>query len=51
MTMTDYYKLLGLLPNEYKEEIKKAYRQLALRYHPVRNPGDKNSEALFKKVT
>ncbi|UKJ07918.1 J domain-containing protein [Solitalea lacus] len=49
--MTDYYKLLGVLPNATTDEIKKSYRQLALKYHPDRNPGDKNSEDFFKKIT
>ncbi|GAB2996807.1 hypothetical protein GCM10027284_13060 [Cyclobacterium sediminis] len=49
--MTDYYKLLGVLTTSTTEEIKKAYRQLALKYHPDRNSGDKKSEAFFKKVT
>jgi hypothetical protein len=49
--MTDYYKLLGVLPTSTTDEIKKAYRQLALKYHPDRNPEDSISEAYFKKVT
>jgi hypothetical protein len=49
--MTDYYKLLGVLPTATTEEIKRAYRQLALKYHPDRNSGDKSSEAFFKRVT
>ncbi len=49
--MIDYYKLLGVLPTATSEEIKRAFRQLALKYHPDRNLGDKNSEAFFKKIT
>jgi hypothetical protein len=48
--MIDYYKLLGVLPTATTDEIKKAYRQLALTYHPDRNPGDRKSEVYFKKV-
>ena len=47
----DYYELLGVSRNASEEEIKKAYRKLALQYHPDRNPGDKQSEENFKEVS
>ncbi|HEX9662762.1 MAG TPA: molecular chaperone DnaJ [Candidatus Binatia bacterium] len=47
----DYYELLGVSRNASEEEIKKAYRKLALQYHPDRNPGDKQSEEKFKEVS
>lgn len=50
MTKKDFYEILGLQSNATPEEIKKAYRQMALKYHPDRNPGDKNSEEKFKKA-
>jgi curved DNA-binding protein CbpA len=49
--MTDYYKLLGIQPDASIDEIKRAYRQLALRYHPDQNPGDQNAETHFKRIT
>ncbi len=49
--MEDYYKVLGVEKNASTEEIKKVYRKLALQYHPDRNPGDKEAEAKFKKIS
>ncbi len=49
--MPDYYDILGVNRNANEGEIKKAYRQLALKYHPDRNPGNKTSEQKFKEAS
>lgn len=47
----DFYSILGVDKKASQEEIKKAYRKLARRYHPDRNPGDKAAEARFKEIS
>ena len=47
----DYYDLLGVSRNATKDQLKKAYRQQALKYHPDRNPDDKEAEETFKEIS
>jgi molecular chaperone DnaJ len=51
MAKRDYYEVLGLQKGAPKDEIKKAYRKMAVQYHPDKNPGNKNAEEKFKEAT
>ena len=51
MAKKDYYDILGVNKSSSKDEIKKAYRSTAFKYHPDKNPGDKKAEEKFKEAS
>jgi molecular chaperone DnaJ len=51
MSKQDYYELLGVAKGVSEEDLKKAYRKKAVQYHPDKNPGNKEAEEMFKKIS
>ena len=50
MAKRDFYEILGVAKTSSADEIKKAYRKVAMQFHPDRNPGDKEAEEKFKEA-
>ena len=50
MEFKDYYKILGLKRSASEEEVKKAFKKLAVKYHPDKNPGNNTAEEKFKEI-
>src|ERR1700677_2154320 len=50
MSKSDYYEILGVQKGADADTLKKAYRKLAMQYHPDKNPGDKQAEHKFKEL-
>jgi len=51
MAKQDFYEMLGVAREASADDLKKAYRKLAMQFHPDRNPGDKAAEVKFKEIS